>query len=130
MAGTLLVLPKLCQQLVGGQVLSGLGRARQWQVNAQALALAGQRGKRLGRQVGRQRAGQGRSAGRAGQQASPKAAAPCAAALTAAWDGAHHATAGKAPGTVKQIIPDVKRLMLFDLDNEEAAFHPPAENPV
>ena len=30
---------------------------------------------------------------------------------------------------VKQIIPDVKRLMLFDFDNEESAFHPPANNP-
>ena len=30
---------------------------------------------------------------------------------------------------VKQIIPDVKRLMLFDLDNEEGAFHPTADNP-
>ena len=30
---------------------------------------------------------------------------------------------------VKQIIPDVKRLMLFDLDNDEGAFHPTADNP-
>lgn len=30
---------------------------------------------------------------------------------------------------VKQIIPDVKRLMLFDLDNDEGAFHPAADNP-
>ena len=30
---------------------------------------------------------------------------------------------------VKQIVPDVKRLMLFDLDNEAGAFHPAADNP-
>lgn len=30
---------------------------------------------------------------------------------------------------IRQIIPSVKRLMLFDFDNEASAFHPPAENP-
>ncbi len=31
---------------------------------------------------------------------------------------------------VKQIVPDAKRLMLFDYDTEETAFHPKADNPV
>jgi CDP-glycerol glycerophosphotransferase (TagB/SpsB family) len=30
---------------------------------------------------------------------------------------------------LKQIIPQVKRLMLFDFDNSQSAFHPPATNP-
>ncbi len=31
---------------------------------------------------------------------------------------------------VKQIVPDTKRLMLFDYDTEETAFHPEPDNPV
>lgn len=30
---------------------------------------------------------------------------------------------------LKQIVPRVKRLMLFDYDNDDEAFHPPAANP-
>ncbi len=32
--------------------------------------------------------------------------------------------------TVKQVVPDVKRLMLFDYDTRETAFHPAPDNPV
>lgn len=31
--------------------------------------------------------------------------------------------------SLKQVIPDVQRLMLFDLDEDDRAFHPPADNP-
>jgi len=31
--------------------------------------------------------------------------------------------------SLKQIIPDVRRLMLFDFDEDDQAFHPPADNP-
>ena len=81
MAGTLPVLPKLCQHLVGGQVLGGLGRARQWQVKAQALPLAGQRGKWLGRQVGRQRA-----PGKGGRPGGPASLAQGRSALRGSID--------------------------------------------
>lgn len=33
-------------------------------------------------------------------------------------------------GALQQIIPDIKRLMLFDYDSAEEAFHPPPENRV